>query len=66
MSRVPEIDPAAFSTEQHKLYDAMMASRPDGKLHSPSTMCPRVSFKDTWTSINLRQRDEPVAMKLIQ
>jgi len=38
MSRVPEVDPAAFSPEQHKLYDAMMASRPDGKLEGPSTM----------------------------
>ena len=38
MSRVPQIDPAAFSPEQHKLYDAMMASRPDGKLQGPSTM----------------------------
>ena len=38
MSRVPEIDPTTFSPEQHKLYDAMMASRPDGKLQGPSTM----------------------------
>ena len=38
MSRVPKIDPAAFSPEQHKLYDALMASRPDGKLQGPSTM----------------------------
>ena len=38
MSRVPQIDPAGFSPEQHTLYDAMIASRPDGKLQGPSTM----------------------------
>ena len=38
MSRVPQIDPAAFSPEQRKLYDAMIASRPDGKLQGPSSM----------------------------
>ena len=38
MTRVPKIEPATFSPEQHKLYDAMMASRPDGKLQGPSTM----------------------------
>jgi 4-carboxymuconolactone decarboxylase len=38
MSRVPKIDPATFSPEQHRLYDAMIASRPDGKLQGPSTM----------------------------
>lgn len=38
MSRIPEIDPAPFSPVQHKLYDAMMASRPDGKHQGPSRM----------------------------
>lgn len=38
MGRVPEIDPATFSPEQHKLYEAMMVSRPDGKLQGPSTI----------------------------
>jgi hypothetical protein len=32
MSQVPQIDAAAFSPEQHKLYDATIASQPDGKL----------------------------------